>query len=268
MTDAAAFHIKYGPWAVVAGASEGLGAAYADQLAQRGLNLVLVARRENLLQALALQLKQKYDVEVQTMALDLSLPDSAENIVHKTTGLGIGLLVYNAAFSAVGSFLDHPVDDHMKEIDTNIRTPLALTYAFGQRMLASGRGGIILMASLSAFQGSAYISNYAATKAFNILLAEGLWEEWRKRGTDVLVCIAGAVRTPNYLASTPRQTGGFSDATLEPEQVVREALAALGRQPHIIPGRSNRMVSFIMRHLLPRRMAIQLMGRVLKDMYG
>ena len=268
MKDTATFHQKYGPWAVVAGASEGLGAAYADQLARAGLNLVLIARREHLLQALADQLKEKYAIEVEIMAVDLSLPDAAESIIHKTAGLEIGLLVYNAAYSAVGSFLDHPVGDHMKEIDTNIRTPLALTYHFGQRMLAGGHGGIILMASLSAFQGSAFISNYAATKAFNMLLAEGLWEEWRKKNVDVLVCTAGSVRTPNYLASTPRQTGGFSDAALEPEDVVREALGALGRQPHVIPGRGNRLASFVMRHLLPRRMAIEMMGRVLKDMYG
>ena len=267
MADTAMFHKKYGTWAVVAGASEGLGAAYADQLAGRGLNLLLVARRENVLQTLAGELKAKYKVEVETLALDLSLPDSAEAIIQKTNQLEVGLLVYNAAFSAVGPFLDRPIDDHFREIDTNIRTPLALTYHFGRRMQAGGQGGIILMASLSAFQGSAFISNYAATKAFNILLAEGLWEEWRRRGTDVLVCIAGATRTPNYVASSPKQTGNFSEATLEPEQVVREALNALGRQPYVIPGRSNRVISFIMRHLLPRRLAIQIMGRVLKDMY-
>jgi short-subunit dehydrogenase len=268
MTDTATFHKKYGPWAVIAGASEGLGAAYADQLARRGLNVLLIARRESLLQALAGHLKEKYPVEVRTLALDLSIPDAVETIIHNTADLEIGLLVYNAAYSAVGPFLDHPLGDHLKEIDTNIRTPLALTYHFGQRMLANTHGGIILMASLSAFQGSAFISNYAATKAFNMLLAEGLWEEWRKQDVDVLVCTAGSVRTPNYLASSPKQTGGFSDAALEPEQVVREALGALGRKPHVIPGRSNRLASFVMRHLLPRRMAIQLMGRVLKDMYG
>jgi short-subunit dehydrogenase len=268
MTISIMFHKQYGPWAVVAGASEGLGAAYADQLAQRGFNLVLIARRENLLQALGKELREKHNVEVKTFALDLSLGNSAEIIMGETSDLEIGLLIYNAAFSAVGPFLERPISDHLKEIDTNIRTPLALVHYFGQRMSARGHGGIILMASLSAFQGSAFISNYAATKAFNMLLAEGLWEEWRKQGIDALVCIAGAIRTSNYLASTPRQTGRFSDATIEPEMVAREALAALGQQPYIIPGRSNRLASFFMRHLLPRRLAIQLMGRILRDMYA
>lgn len=268
MNLAANFQKQYGPWALVAGASEGLGATYADQLARQGLNLVLIARRAELLETLAQQLEQKNKILVKTLALDLSHAESVERVIAETSALDIGLLVYNAAFSKVGSFLESTLQDHFKEIDTNIRTPLALTYHFGQRMLERGHGGLVLMSSLSAFQGSAYISNYSATKAFNLLLAEGLWGEWRGRGVDVLVCIAGSIRTPNYLASTPRQTGRFSDATLEPEVVVREALSALGRQPYVIPGRGNRLTSFIMRHLLPRRMAIQMMGRILKDMYG
>ncbi len=261
------FQKHYGPWAVIAGASQGLGAAYADQLAARGINLLLIARRTELLDELAAYLTQQYAIQTQTLTLDLSCPDAAEQISRKTEGMDIGLLVYNAAFSVVGPFIDRPVDDHLKEIDTNIRTPLVLTYTLGERMLEKGRGGVILMSSLSAFQGSAFISNYGATKAFNMLLAEGLWEEWRRRGVDVLVCIAGAIKTPNYLASAPRKTGRFSDATLAPETVVHEALEALGRQPHVIPGRSNRLASFVMRHLLPRQMAIQLMGRILHDMY-
>jgi short-subunit dehydrogenase len=267
MTDVATFQKRYGPWALVAGASEGLGAAYADLIARQGLNLVLIARRAEVLDTLARHLQEKHGVQVMTLPLDLSRADAAESIIAGTGALEIGLLVYNAAFSAVGPFQETTIQDHFKEIDTNIRTPLALTHHFGQRMLDRGRGGVILMSSLSAFQGSAFISNYGATKAFNMLLAEGLWEEWRNLGVDVLVCVAGATRTPNYLASTPKQTGRFSDATLEPETVADEALAALGRQPHVIPGRSNRFASFVMRHLMPRRMAIQMMGRILKDMY-
>jgi hypothetical protein len=251
----------------VAGASEGLGAAYAEALAGRGLNLVLVARRLELLNGLASRLMKKYGVEVRSLVLDLASPDAAGQIAKETQTLGIGLLVYNAAFSAVGAFLDRPLDDHLREVDTNVRTPLELVNAFGARMLAAGHGGIILMSSLSAFQGSAYISTYGATKAFNIILAEGLWEEWRREGVDVLACIAGAVRTPNYLASSPRQTGRFSDATLAPEIIVTEALAALGRRPTVIPGRMNRFSSFVMRRLLSRRAAVRIMGSILRGMY-
>jgi short-subunit dehydrogenase len=261
------FRSRYGPWALVAGASDGLGAAYAEALAKGGLDLILVARRGELLQALAARLHAQYAINVRSLPLDLSQPEAAEQIARETQPDEVGLLVYNAAFSAVGRFLDHPLEDHLREIDTNVRTPLGLVNTFGQRMLAAGHGGIILMSSLSAFQGSAYISTYSATKAFNIVLAEGLWEEWRRSGVDVLACIAGAIRTPNYLASSPKRSGGIADATLEPETVVAEALAALGHRPTVIPGRLNRLSSFVMRRLLSRQAAIRIMGNVLRGMY-
>lgn len=261
------FRTRYGKWAIVAGASEGLGAEYARELASRGLDLVLVARRSDLLQSLSAQLSGQYGVQTRTLGMDLSTPDSAERIVQAVNDLEIGLLVYNAAYSTVGPFLYTPIEDHIREINTNVRSPLDLTYRLGQRMVSQGRGGIVLMSSLSSFQGSAYISAYAATKAFNIVLAEGLWEEWRSRGVDILVCVAGALKTPNYLASQPRKTGGLGDMAMEPVQVALEALNALGKRPYIIPGSANRMVSFVMRHLLPRKSAVKFMGRILRGMY-
>lgn len=261
------FSEQYGSWGIVAGASEGLGAEYAEQLAARGLNLVLVARRLEMLRSLAARLTAKYGIRTKLLALDLASVEAAEQITHQTMDLDIGLLVYNAAYSAVGPFLERSMDEHMREIHTNVHSPLKLIYLLAQRFLARGRGGILLMASLSAFQGSAYISTYAATKAFNIILAEGLWEEWRTRGVDVLVCVSGAVRTPNYQASQPVKTGGLGDKTIGMDQCVGEALEALGKQPYVIPGGMNRLASFVMRHLLPRKLAIMLMGRTLRRMY-
>src|SRR5215213_6296408 len=267
MADKADFTARYGPWVIVAGASEGLGAAYAEELAARGLSLVLVARRAELLQSLASNLSTKYNAETKIIPLDLSAADAVEQIAENTKDVEVGSLVYNTAFSAIGPFLERLIEDHLKEINTNAFTPLKLIYLFAEHMLARGRGGIVLMSSLSAFQGSAYISTYAATKAFNIVLAEGLWEEWRERGVDVLVCVSGAVKAPNYVASEPEQTGGLGDMTMNPDQVVREALNALGKGPYIIPGRMNRISSIIMRHLLPRKAAVKFMGRILKNMY-
>src|SRR5574341_1611636 len=264
MADKSDFRARYGSWAMVAGASEGLGAAYAEELALRGLNLVLVARRYELLQSLASRLSERDEIQTKIIVVDLSKPEAAEQIVHDTNDLEICLLIYNAAFSAIGPFLERSLDDHFKEIHTNIHAPLKLVYLLGQRMLAQRRGGIVLMSSLSAFQGSAYISTYSATKAFNIVLAEGLWEEWREQGVDVLVCVSGAIKTPGYVASEPQQTGGLGDMTMNPEQVVREALDALGKRPYVIPGRINRIASFVMRHLLPRKVAVQFMGLVLR----
>jgi short-subunit dehydrogenase len=177
MVDKADFAARYGSWAIVAGASEGIGATYAEALAAGGLNIVLVARRAELLQSLASELSTKYNVDTRIIAIDLASSNAVEQIAENTKDVEVGLLVYNAAFSAIGPFLERPLEDHIKEINTNAFTPLRLIYLFADQMLARGRGGIVLMSSLSAFQGSAYISTYAATKAFNIVLAEGLWEE-------------------------------------------------------------------------------------------
>jgi uncharacterized protein len=261
------FSDRYGSWAIVAGASQGLGAEYADQLAARGLNLVLIARRLDLLQALAARLGSQYRIRTKCLELDLAEADAAEQIVRATMDLDIGLLVYNAAFSAVGPFIEQSMDAHIREIHTNIHSPLKLVYLLSQHFLDRKRGGILLMSSLSAYQGSAYISTYAATKAFTIVLAEGLWEEWRTCGVDVLVCVSGAVATPNMASSQPQKTGGLGDMTMEPAQVVEEALAALGKEPYVIPGRTNRVASFFMRHLLPRKAAIKMMGNTLRKMY-
>lgn len=263
-----AFIRRYGPWAVIAGASEGLGAAFAEALAARGLNVFLIARRTELLQTLAARLAHAYPIQVQTMSRDLSRPETADDIVKASADIEVGLLVYNAGYSEEGSFLDHPLETHLEEVSTNVLMPLRLVHHYGGKMRAAGRGGIVLMTSLSAFQGSAYISNYSATKAYNLILAEGLWEEWRAAGVDVLACIAGAVRTPNYLTSLPRSTGKLADATIEPDTVVRAALNALGKGPTIIPGQMNRFSSFVMRRVLSRRSAIRIMGSVLRKMYS
>jgi short-subunit dehydrogenase len=261
------FSERYGSWGIVAGASQGLGAEYAEQLAARGLNLILVARRLELLKTQAAELSSKYGIRTKCLELDLAEADAAEQIVQHTMDLDIGLLVYNAAYSAVGPFLETSMDAHIKELHTNIHSPLKLVYLLSQRFVERGRGGILLMSSLSAYQGSAYISTYAATKAFTIVLAEGLWEEWRSRGVDVLVCVSGAIETPNFTASQPAKTGGLGDMKIMPSQVAEEALDALGKQPYVIPGRMNRFASFFMRHILPRQVAIKFMGSTLRKMY-
>jgi uncharacterized protein len=180
---APAFRDRFGPWALIAGASTGLGAEYAAQTAAKGVNLFLVARRMELLEPLAARLAAAYGVEVRTCACDLARPDVAAFLAEQTAGLDIGLLVCNAGYSVIGPFLERPLAEHLKEIDTNCRAPLALAHSYGQGMAERGRGGIILMSSLSANQGSPLIANYGATKAYNLLPAEGLWYELRQRGS-------------------------------------------------------------------------------------
>jgi uncharacterized protein len=261
------FRARYGTWALVAGASEGLGAEFATQLAARGLNLVLIARREKLLEQLGAQLTRDYAVEVRPLPLDLAREDIGEVVEVATSDIEIGILVYNAALSMIGPYFEVALEDHLKEIAVNCRAPLTLSYLLGQHMLKRRRGGIVLMSSLSSSQGSPLITNYSATKAYNRLLAEGLWDELRAQGIDVLTCSASAVSTPGYQTSAPRGSGRLSVSAMTPRAVVSETFAALGKQPVIIPGWTNRVANVVMQRLIPHKTAIILMGRVMRGMY-
>jgi len=257
------FESRYGPFALVAGASEGMGEQFARQLAARGLNLILVARRGDVLAALAEDVAAQSGVEVRTLASDLARPESLEEIERAAAGCEVGLLVYNAAVSVIGSFLDHSIAEYRAEQEVNCRRPLELAHLFAGRMAARRRGGILLMSSLAGTQGSPFIAHYGATKAWNTVMAEGLWGELGEHGVDVLTCRAGATRTPKYLRGK-RGNGDDSSAfvpEMEPADVVAEALAALGRTPSMVPGRVNRIAATLMQRLLPRRMAVTVMGR-------
>lgn len=268
MALASDFAAKYGPWAIVAGASEGLGAAFAHEIAGAGLNVVLIARREKLLHDLARDLEAKHSVEVRTVVCDLGTRDSMRAVEEATEDIEVGLLVYNAAYSLIGLFLDTSIEDHLTEIDVNCRGPLMLSHHFGQRMVQRGGGGILLMSSMAGYQGSALIANYGATKAYNIVLAEGLWDELRGEGVDVLACCAGATRTPNYESSDPTQTGFLAPPLMEPVNVAREGLSALARGGGMIPGRLNRAAGFLLHRLIPRRSAVRIMGRNTRALYS
>jgi short-subunit dehydrogenase len=263
-----AFREKYGPWGVVAGASEGLGAAFASELAGRGIHLVLLARRAQALEEVAAGLRAKHGVEVRTAAVDLGEGDVVERVKAATDGLDVGLLVYNAAFSEVGPFLDQSVAGKLKTLDVNCRAPLLLADHFGRTMTARGRGGILLMSSLAGFQGTALVSVYAATKAFNIVLGEGLWEELRGKGVDVLPFIAGATTTPNFLKTEPRKGGLLDPPLMSADAVAREALDALGHGPRAVAGGANRFALFMMERFLGRRQRVKVMGRAMRKLYA
>ncbi len=259
-----AFRARYGPWALVAGASAGLGEAFARLLAARGLHLLLLARREDALARLAEELRRAHGVEVRTGAVDLARPDLAEVVRRTAAGLELGLLVYNAAHSAIGPFLERPVEDHLRVVDVNCRGPLVLAHLLGGEMARRGHGGIVLMTSLAASQGNPLLASYAASKAFELVLAEGLWAELRGRGVDVLACRAGATRTPGWEASRPRKEVPLMEAG----DVARGALEALGRGPSTVTGALNRVAAFAFARILPRRTSIRIMGRATRRLYG
>jgi len=263
-TAAETFRARYGPWAVVAGGSEGLGEEFARQLATRGLNLVLIARRREPVERLAAELRTSAGVDVVAAPLDLAAPDLAERITDVTRDRDVGLGVYNAAFSAIGPFLDQDLATKLRTVDVNCRGPLVLAHVLGPRLAARGRGGLILMSSLAGTQGSPLVATYAATKAFNLVLGESLWDELRTHGVDVLTCRAGATRTPNFEATRPNTDG---TPVMAPGPVVAAALAALGRKPSVVPGWANRAAGFVLGRLLPRRTAIRIMGNATRKMF-
>lgn len=258
---------RYGKSAIIAGASEGIGAAFAEYLAAEGLSLVLVARREEPLHKLAAELTDRYGVPVNCITCDLSEEDASEQVISFLDGVETDILVYNAALSHIGSFTEYPVEGHCQAIRVNMITPLKLVHHVGGKMIERGRGAIVLMSSMAGFQGSGYLAVYAATKAFNRILAEGLWYEWKEQGVDIMACCAGATATPGYIKSAPVRTSLFAPGAQLPGEVVSECFRKLGSRPSIITGRGNRMASFFMQRVLSRKMAVKIMGDNTRKMY-
>jgi hypothetical protein len=234
-----------------------LGAAFAEAIARRGLNLVLLARQEERLKATATRLKETYGVDVVAIAADVA------NYATVKARLGhlkvpIGLLVYDAAYAPIGRFEDATEDQLLRATEVNVRAPLLLAKFLSAPMIERGRGGIILMSSLAGSQGSPNIAAYAATKSFNAVLAEGLWKELKPHGVDVLASMAGAILTPGYQAA---ETAKPAPGTLGAEEVAEQTLNALGKGPIVIPGAVNKVARFILMRLVSRRAAIAIMSK-------
>jgi short-subunit dehydrogenase len=268
MTANQTFAARYGPWALVTGAARGLGAEFSRQIAARGINVVMVDMRPDELERTASEIEGNYSRETRTIAADLSKLDFIETVREQTADLEIGLLVSNAAFGPVGLFVSGSLEDKLRTVAVNVQAPLILAHEFAAPMASRKRGGIILLSSASALQGASYVTNYAATKAYNLVLAEGLWEELRTQGVDVLGLMPGTTRTPGLADSNPKLERTRLAYVMEMEPVVAEALDALGRRPSHIAGRVNRLTFFITGKLMPRKKSIEAQGKVLRDLYG
>jgi short-subunit dehydrogenase len=202
------FADRYGPWAVVAGASMGIGAALSHEAARRGLNVVLLARGKEQLEKTAADVAQQHGVEVRTVAADLASPDIGAVLADATIDLDVGLLVYNAAVGPNSRFIDGDLDLHLLSVDVNCRTPTILCHHFGRRLAERGRGGIVMISSMGGTQGAVNFSTYNAGKAFQWILIESLWTELAERGVDAVNVFVGATSSANY--------NSFK-ATLDPE---------------------------------------------------
>ena len=250
----------YGPWALVTGASDGIGQAFARHLAAEGLHLVLVARRGAALEALASELRQAHGVQCRVLAMDLSALAAIRQLAEATADLDLGLLVAVAGFGTSGPLLDAELSGEINMVDLNCRAVMAQAWHFGQRLARRRRGGLVLMSSLLAFQGTPRAAHYAATKAYVQTLAEGLRVEWAPLGLDVIASAPGPIRS-GFEARANMQMA----QALPPEVVARVTMQALGRRTTVRPGWLSKLLGWSLA-TLPRWGRVRVITQVMKGM--
>jgi len=257
----------HGGWALVSGAarSQGLGCAFARQLAAEGLNLLLVDVLDAELRMRAKELRQQFDVQVRTATCDLGASAPYLAVEDAVDGIAVDVLVCNHMFTPADTppILDMPLEMHTRMLDINARGYTNLIHRFGREMRTRGRGAIIIVGSGSGLTPAPYTAAYSANKAFQIALGEALWYELRGTGVDVLVMIGGLMNTQgDVLAGYPQWM--FA----EPDSVVREVLSAVGRKHILVPGVVNRVILFTQIRLMPRRRSVEAMGRFMAAALG
>ncbi|HEV8296756.1 MAG TPA: SDR family NAD(P)-dependent oxidoreductase, partial [Acidimicrobiales bacterium] len=214
---------------------------FARQLAAAGLHIALVARRQTVLDELAASIAATSGVECRAIATDLTAPDATARVAAATDDLEIGLLVYNAGADTMAKkFHDRSIDEVMHLVMLNVVTPTQLCHRFGGAMRTRGRGGIILLGSMAGLAGTGWVATYAASKAYDQMLAEGLWRELKADGVDVLGLIAGATATPAHERMGARTTEQYPP--MDPADVARAGIVALGHGPVHVAGMANRQM--------------------------
>lgn len=255
------FREKYGPWAIVTGASSGLGEEFARQLVRKGMNLVLIARRIELLESIAAELDSQYSIQVKCVQADLSQPDFMDIINPVIESLEIGLLINNAGIGFAGNFLDHTLEDELQLLHLNCRAPLIITHAVAPQMVQRGRGGIIFVSSLIAFIAAPLWLGYSASKVYDLFVANALWGELRKKGVDVQALCPGVTETGfGKKAGIKKRTNKFGRMQKEP--VIAASLKQLGRKQTVIPGFMNKMLLTLTK-IIPRKLVSLIMLRAL-----
>jgi uncharacterized protein len=230
---------KYGPWAVIVGGSEGVGAAFARQLAAAGFKLVLVARKPGPLQELATELSSQ-GVEVRSLSVDASQSDAIDRVRAVTDDVEVGLLIYNAGANSIrGNFVELDPEVYRSVIGVNVIGQSEFAHHYGSLMRQRGRGGIILCGSTSSCMGAASLAAYTASKAFSRIFTEALWAECREFGIDVLHLNLGFTATPAMV-----RLGHDVAAAQAPEEVAREGLDNIANGPVLIAGGpANRQIA-------------------------
>lgn len=273
MTEPVSFAERYGPWALIAGASDGVGAAFADALAARGLNLVLLARRSEVLDRVAGDIGSRHGVQTSTLAVDLAEASAAAAVITATAGLEVGLLIYCAgADPDFTPFLANSIEAAEALVHRNCMVPVQLTHHFAAPMVQRGRGGIVILGSGAGFVGGPNMVAYGASKAFDMVFAEALWSELHDQGIDVVGLILGKTDTP-ALRKLEHARGSLPslehrpEGTDDPADVVAVALANMTEGPTVLASDQLRAVNQILAGM-ERREAVQLMAQAVAAAMG
>ena len=256
---------KYGGWAIITGASSGIGKRFAHHVARDGMNVVLVARSEDALNETAAELNSQYSVQTRVLALDLTEPLFLETLDSETLDLDVGLLINNAAVEQRGAFLRHSGQQLRDAIALNVTAPTELGQRFGRRFVARKRGGIIFVSGSIGYQAVPNLANYAATKAHQVSLAEALYYELRSYGVDVLGLSPGLTTTP-MVGRLERAIsfGRIGMVQLAPDYVARQGLKQLGRRPSVVVGLQYKFFALLTKRFLSRANGAWVFGTLMR----
>lgn len=250
---------KYGPWAIITGASSGIGEEFSRQLAALGFNLVLVARRKERLESISAELTSLYKVETQVVALDLAQNDFINSLDTAIGHKEIGLLINNAGFALTGNFLDHEVEQEISLLHLNCRAPVLLAHFFGKKMAQRKQGGIINVASAAAFLPMPMWTNYSSSKSYLLHFSEGLAWELKSSGVDVMALCPGSTQTEFSAVAGVKKSG------MQVSTVVQSAIQSLGKKTIVVPSFFNFFVTLLVR-LLPRSWTTQIGASAVQKM--
>jgi uncharacterized protein len=251
----------FGPWALITGASSGIGRGFAEQVAANKINVVLAARRLPALDELGRELAARHGVQFRSVRADLAGPDFMDAVIGETQDLDIGLVVSNAGDMVLGEFVTGSYALLARETTLNVNSHLAIAYHFGQRLAGRGAGGLLLVSSTAALQAVPYTANYSAAKAYVLNLGEGLHHELAPRGVNVTVVLPGATRTP-MLSRFGADKGAMGRLAMPVDICVADALNSLRANRAVrISGRMNRLTT-----ALPRSVRTRLFGTFSKSM--
>ncbi len=254
------FKEKYGDYALVTGASSGIGREFAFQLASKGLNLVLVARRKNILEKLATQLNAKYAINVKVIAIDLLHSDALEVIKKATDSLSLGLAVLNAGMETHGNFTSNNLNKEKAVLRLNTELPMELAHALASKMQSRNRGGIIFVSSTFGHQAVPYFANYSASKAYILSLGQALNYELKKSGIDVMVLSPGLTKTEMVESMSDIDFSKIPITEMEVMPVVKKALRGLGNKQIVIPGKRNVFMDIMGKFTTPRWILTNMFG--------